>query len=645
MNFKFVMQNLIVGSRHMLTLLCVIQLLFVGEIFSQNAAKSSIGGLSVHNDDNQAVPIRKRWAFLVGIDSYAHLPELHYCKADMQNLGDALKKFGGYQPECVITITFDEKSKPTVSSGVILSELESLLDKVKTNDSILFAFSGHGDVDENGKAWLMAPEAKIDGVKSKRFKRTALSVQEIYRLVQESKARQKLIVLDACHSGGSKGDESIAALSLNDISPGKGVLELLSCDADQVSYENKELKGGVFSHFLAKGIAGDADVEGDKDGLVSADELYKFAHRRTHRFVEEKMNRTQTPKRRSDAVGEIIVSIRSVRKADMKDDVILEKLKALERHERLPAGFTKLAIRWLGSDKKFLPRRDLKKLLELLAREAISKLEFDRLAMPSIESIEQHIPSSLKFNSRKLHAVVIGINRYKNRSDLEYCEADAIALANVLAQCGGEQAEIELLIGNDTKLANLRETTKNAFSNAKAGDLVLIYFAGMSNRGGPEISSKGSVQLQHLSFKDAAATHMKELNKIKWLGSDCVASEKGVSNEGLGAKELMDLINSSKADVLVVSDSAPFDLPIPSLSSENLPKPNSFLDSVEASKRAVLFVTLEHVVDCEFGSQLQLLLTRAFLGDADTGIVKQKPLLRPIREATTKPEGAEKCQN
>ena len=136
-------------------------------------------------------PIRRRWAFLVGIDRYNHLRDLNYCAADMRSLRDAPIEHGGYDPECVTTVTYSEGSKLSVSSGLIRVELMKFLAEVHSDDSVLFAFSGHGDVDEHGKAWLMMPEAQVSQEKSKLYKYTALPVEEIYSFLEACKCRSK----------------------------------------------------------------------------------------------------------------------------------------------------------------------------------------------------------------------------------------------------------------------------------------------------------------------------------------------------------------------------------------------------------------------------------------------------------------------
>ena len=649
-NFLSLLTNTL-GSSALLFGVCM--LMIVATVHGQDSARSS---LAVESESSQAVetkPIRRRWAFLVGIDRYNHLPELHYCSADMRKLRNSLIEYGGYDPECVVTVTYHKDSKLSLSAGSLRVELMNLLDKVESDDSILFAFSGHGDVDETGKAWLMAPETKVSKKKSEIFQYTALSVDEIYKRIQSSSARQKFVVLDACHSGGTRGTKSVTKLSLSEIKPGKGVLELLSCDADQVSYESKELEQGVFSHFLSKGIAGAADLSGDRDGLITADELYDYAHLQTSDFVQENWNETQTPKRRSDLIGKVVVAVRRTRAPEMSADQIVEKLKGQEQRDQLPSGFAEQAKTWLACSEDFQPRNDLKKLLELLARGAIVKQEFNRLSLTSLAQVKQNLESEKQFKSRKMYVVAIGIDQYSGTGmpNNRLCKTDATAFANVFRQNGGDEASVDLLIDDQATRKAIRDSVTDSLTQADAGDLVVIYFAG-HGMGGLGIGPSGVIGIpleeggmsNRQRFREPEQEVVNsELSRFAWFPRDVTVDKKLVSASGVfGADQLMAAINESKGDVVIVSDTFRFDLPLPSLNPHlktdySAQRRGGKWRQPSQGERAVLFVGLENSVELEFGTQLQLLVSRLLTGAADVGINQHQPLIG----ATTSPQRKE----
>ena len=97
---------------------------------------------------------------------------------------------------------------------------------------------------------------------------------------KQVKARWKVLLMDACHSGKitidstpDKVNESLRGLP-------QGFLTMTSSRASEQSFEDGALAGGngVFSYFFTRGWAGEADVD-PRDGVVTADELVSYVKR------------------------------------------------------------------------------------------------------------------------------------------------------------------------------------------------------------------------------------------------------------------------------------------------------------------------------------------------------------------------------
>jgi hypothetical protein len=58
---------------------------------------------------------------------------------------------------------------------------------------------------------------------------------------------------------------------------------LLSSKSEEISLEDGGLRSGIFSHYLIRGMQGEADSNGDK--LVSIQELFNFVHREVRRYT------------------------------------------------------------------------------------------------------------------------------------------------------------------------------------------------------------------------------------------------------------------------------------------------------------------------------------------------------------------------
>jgi hypothetical protein len=69
---------------------------------------------------------------------------------------------------------------------------------------------------------------------------------------------------------------------------------LASCTEDQQSYDVPDRGHGVFSLFLANGLAGQSDANGD--GHITVDELFAYVHKGVSEWAYQK-DRKQTPVR------------------------------------------------------------------------------------------------------------------------------------------------------------------------------------------------------------------------------------------------------------------------------------------------------------------------------------------------------------
>ena len=97
----------------------------------------------------------------------------------------------------------------------------------------MFFFSGHGDSSRDGDS-LLVPE----GLSKRDFdpERDYVSVAKLRGLLdRQCKAKQKLLILDACHSGGSKGPKLGELLP-----PTKGTYTLAASKVNQKAYQTKD---------------------------------------------------------------------------------------------------------------------------------------------------------------------------------------------------------------------------------------------------------------------------------------------------------------------------------------------------------------------------------------------------------------------
>ncbi len=236
----------------------------------------------------------QRWALLVGVNDYAELEDLKYCGRDMRALAENLKGAGFPEDQIFLLHGEAEDPKNLPLKVNIENQLELILSLAEKDDLVLVAFSGHG-MHAEGVTYLCPTEARSGDPKG-----SMVSLDFVYEKLEKCPAALKLLLADACRNdprprgkktGEPKGDATKLAKQFE--RPPAGVLVLTSCDEGQVSWEDQELEHGVFTHFLLKGLAGEAD--GNNNGRVSLGELFEYSNLATKKHVARRWGDYQTP--------------------------------------------------------------------------------------------------------------------------------------------------------------------------------------------------------------------------------------------------------------------------------------------------------------------------------------------------------------
>lgn len=229
-------------------------------------------------------PQVKVWAVVVGAARYSHMRTLKYTDDDAYHLFAFLKSVeGGALPDEQVRVLIDDDA----THRNIVMAMRDVYQRADENDVILFYFSGHG----LPGAFL---PVDYDGMTNRL---------EHYQLRDEllaSRAKHKLVIADACHSGSFGGrDDTQGAIAFGGRNGGAdaalnayydglnnaqaSTALLLSSKGEEISLEDGGLRSGIFSHYLIRGMKGEADSNGDR--LVSIQELFSFVHREVRRYT------------------------------------------------------------------------------------------------------------------------------------------------------------------------------------------------------------------------------------------------------------------------------------------------------------------------------------------------------------------------
>ncbi len=223
------------------------------------------------------IPMPPRsYALVVGVSKYGKLPDklqLPYAEADAQLMYTILisPEGGNFKVENVHVLT---NEKATLAN--IRQEVNGWLPGVaKAEDRVLIYFAGHGFLDERtGKGYLAPSDIDLNNVRGTGFPMDELG----QAMGGKIRAKSKILLTDSCHSGAVTPEDT-EALNHTLAKLQTSLFSLTASRDRERSFEGPDFGGGhgVFTYFVARGMAGAADVT-PRDGVVTADELAEYVH-------------------------------------------------------------------------------------------------------------------------------------------------------------------------------------------------------------------------------------------------------------------------------------------------------------------------------------------------------------------------------
>lgn len=190
-------------------------------------------------------------ALIVGINNYPTAP-LSGCINDAAAFGSIIETHGDGSPNFAVRLETNIQTKSELKSAIIdLFEGAS--------DTVLFYFSGHGFLNELG-GYIVTPDYKKydEGV----------SMDEILLLANNSKAKDKIIILDCCHSGAFGSPKASGGTTAQII---EGIVILT---ASRDSESAIEINGhGIFTNLLLDALQGGA---ADLRGHITPGSVYAY---------------------------------------------------------------------------------------------------------------------------------------------------------------------------------------------------------------------------------------------------------------------------------------------------------------------------------------------------------------------------------
>ena len=230
-------------------------------------------------------------AIIIGIQDYQRLPKADFANDDARSFYDYAVRALGIKPEN-IKMLIDSQAEQVEILSAFKSWLPAYVKKDKT-DLYVF-YSGHGLPSTDGKSLFFLPQ---NGHKD-FLTETGIDQSSLVAAITAAKPKSVTLFIDSCYSGTTRTGETllasarpIALKASENVFPSNFTV-ITASSLDQISSSTPELKHGIFSFYLMKGMEGEADL--DNDGKITAGELQTYLNEVVPRQAM-RLNRKQEP--------------------------------------------------------------------------------------------------------------------------------------------------------------------------------------------------------------------------------------------------------------------------------------------------------------------------------------------------------------
>lgn len=236
-------------------------------------------------DPNRVSPVQ-RFAVVIGVSRYQKADySLQYAASDATSIKDFLVNEAGFPPGNV-TFLIDEDA--TIAN--LRTALFSFLAATEEGDQVVLYFAGHGMRDPNNPLdyYFLPYDVEIPNLGA-----TGLPFWQLRDLYSRTiKTSNVVTIIDACHSGAASDEFSnvhnLFHQYISKTASENGGAVFTAADIGEYAFEFPDIQGGAFTHYLIRGLRGEAD--GNDDGRVVASELQKYLQTSVAEKTQGKQN-------------------------------------------------------------------------------------------------------------------------------------------------------------------------------------------------------------------------------------------------------------------------------------------------------------------------------------------------------------------
>ncbi len=230
------------------------------------------------------------YAVVIGVSRYQDpsIPTLNLAATDATDFAEFVKGCEARFGKTRVTLLTDEMA----TRANVTKALREDLRNAREQDIVIIYLSGHGapnpDPSLASEFYFITYDARPNNLYA-----TAVRMNDP-SLLNPIKAKGMLLVADTCYSWGFVKELDARPKSMGGY---LGTFEkfdrkyaIASSDSGELSYEQPELyKNSIFTHFLLKGLKGEADAN-PRDGQITVKKLYDYVASATRQATQNKQN-------------------------------------------------------------------------------------------------------------------------------------------------------------------------------------------------------------------------------------------------------------------------------------------------------------------------------------------------------------------
>lgn len=263
------------------------------------------------------IPI-KTSTYYIGVAVSNYQDSSMNLKYAVKDVIDIANKFKLKDSSCTIYLLLNEQVKRSN-----LDSIKSILAKTSLHDKVIISLSGHGMLDTANNFYFGSWDIDFNNPQAK-----GISFNNINHLLENIPARDKLILIDACHSGEVEKDNTSFATSntnntdqnvksyagrsvslknkkkknrtntiqimeqyFSSVSKSDGINIISAAAGEEYAFESAEWNNGVFSYSFMKGIF-EKKADLNLDGVITQQEIRKYMQKNVLQLTKGKQRPT-----------------------------------------------------------------------------------------------------------------------------------------------------------------------------------------------------------------------------------------------------------------------------------------------------------------------------------------------------------------